>query len=71
MTSEVALHEAGHVLVGLNTRRKLLRVWVRGGEGCVDFEPFRWFYEWDLRARDREKQHLRMENVRVLEVVEQ
>jgi hypothetical protein len=43
MTSEVAVHEAGHVLVGLKTVRKLLRVWVRGGEGCVEFEPFRWF----------------------------
>jgi hypothetical protein len=43
MTSEVAVHEAGHVLVGLKTGRKLLQVWVRGGEGCVDFEPFRWF----------------------------
>jgi hypothetical protein len=30
MTSEVAAHEAGHVLVGLKTGRKLLRVWVRG-----------------------------------------
>src|SRR5690242_7308772 len=43
MTSAVAVHEAGHVLVGLKTRRKLLRVWVRGGEGCVEFGPFRWF----------------------------
>jgi hypothetical protein len=43
MTSAVAVHEAGHALVGLNTGRKLLRVWVRGGEGCVEFEPFRWF----------------------------
>jgi hypothetical protein len=43
MTSAVAVHEAGHALVGLNTRRKLLRVWVRGKEGCVEFEPFRWF----------------------------
>jgi hypothetical protein len=43
MTSAVAAHEAGHVLVGLKTGRKLLRVWVRGGEGCVEFEPFRWF----------------------------
>jgi hypothetical protein len=42
-TSEVAAHEAGHVLVGLKTGRKLLRVWVRGGAGCVEFEPFRWF----------------------------
>src|SRR5262245_40826146 len=43
MTNAVAVHEAGHVLVGLKTGRKLLRVWVRGGEGCVDFEAFRWF----------------------------
>ena len=43
MTIAVAVHEAGHVLVGLNTGRKLLRVWVRDGEGCVEFEPFRWF----------------------------
>jgi hypothetical protein len=43
MTSAVAVHEAGHVLVGTDTGRKLLRVWVRGGEGCVQFEPFRWF----------------------------
>src|SRR5262245_40173539 len=43
MTSEVAAHEAGHVLVGLKTGRKLLRVWVGGKEGCVEFEPFRWF----------------------------
>jgi hypothetical protein len=43
MTSEVAVHEAGHVLVGLKTRRKLLRVWVQCGEGCVEFGPFRWF----------------------------
>jgi hypothetical protein len=43
MTSAVAIHEAGHVLVSLKTGRKLLQVWVRGGEGCVDFEPFRWF----------------------------
>ncbi len=43
MTSAVAVHEAGHVLVGLKTGRKLLQVWVRGSEGCVDFEPFRWF----------------------------
>ncbi len=43
MTSAVAVHEAGHVLVGLKTGRKLLRVWVQGKEGCVEFEPFRWF----------------------------
>jgi hypothetical protein len=43
MVSAVAFHEAGHALVGLKTGRKLLRVWVRGGEGCVDFEEFRWF----------------------------
>src|SRR5262249_39914327 len=43
MTSAVAVHEAGHVLVGLKTGRKLLQVWVRGGEGCVDFEACRWF----------------------------
>ena len=43
MTNAVAVHEAGHVLVGLNTGRKLLCVWVRGKEGCVEFEPFRWF----------------------------
>jgi hypothetical protein len=30
MTSAVPAHEAGHVLVGLKTGRKLLRVWVRG-----------------------------------------
>jgi hypothetical protein len=42
MASAVAVHEAGHVLVGLNTGRKLLRVWVRGKEGCGEFEPFRW-----------------------------
>jgi hypothetical protein len=43
MTNTIAVHEAGHVLVGLTTGRKLLQVWVRGNEGCVDFEPFRWF----------------------------
>jgi hypothetical protein len=43
MTSEVAVHEAGHVLVGLNTGRKVVEVWVRGNEGCVEFEPFRSF----------------------------
>jgi hypothetical protein len=43
MTSAVAAHEAGHVLVGLNTGRKVVKVWVRGKEGCVEFEPFRWF----------------------------
>jgi hypothetical protein len=43
MTSAVAIHEAGHALVGLKTGRKLLRVRVRGKEGCVEFEPFRWF----------------------------
>jgi hypothetical protein len=43
MTSAVAIHEAGHVLVGLKTGRELLQVWVRGDEGCVEFEPFRWF----------------------------
>src|SRR5262249_15532651 len=37
------LREAGHALVGLKTGRKLLQVWVRGGEGCVEFQPFRWF----------------------------
>jgi hypothetical protein len=42
MTSAVAAHEAGHVLVGLKTGRKLLQVWVRGNEGCVEFGPFRW-----------------------------
>ena len=41
MTSAVAVREAGHVPVGLTTGRKL-QVWVRGGEGCVEFEPFRW-----------------------------
>ena len=41
MTSAVAIHEAGHVLIGLKAGRKLLRVWVRGKEGCVKFEPFR------------------------------
>jgi hypothetical protein len=30
-----------HRLVGLNTGWKLLRVWVQGDEGCVEFEPFR------------------------------
>ncbi len=43
MASVVAVHEAGHLLVGLKTGRKLLQVWVRGDEGCVEFEPFRWF----------------------------
>ncbi len=43
MTSAVAVHEAGHVLVGLKTGRELLEVWVQGNEGCVDFEPFCWF----------------------------
>jgi hypothetical protein len=43
LTSAVAVHEAGHALIGLKTGRKLVRVWVRGGEGCVEFEPFRWF----------------------------
>jgi hypothetical protein len=42
-TSAVAIHEAGHVLVGLKTGRKVVEVWVRGKEGCVEFEPFRWF----------------------------
>jgi hypothetical protein len=41
--SAVAVHEAGHVLVGLKTGRKLLQVWVRSAEGSVDFEPFRRF----------------------------
>ncbi len=43
MTSAVAVHEAGHVLVGLKTGRKVVEVWVRGNEGCVEFAPFRWF----------------------------
>ena len=43
MTSRVAFHEAGHVLVGLMTGRKVVEGWVRGKEGCVEFEPFRWF----------------------------
>lgn len=51
MTSAVAVHEAGHVLVGLKTRRKLLRVWVQGREGCVEFEPFRWFPGGVVRIR--------------------
>ena len=25
------------------TGRKVVEVWVRGKEGCVEFEPFRWF----------------------------
>jgi hypothetical protein len=41
--SASAVHEAGHVLVGLSTGRRVVEVWVRGKEGCVDFEPFRWF----------------------------
>ena len=40
MTSEVAVHEVGHDLVGLKTERKPLQAWVQGGEGCVDFEAF-------------------------------
>ncbi len=43
MTSEVAVHEAGHPLVGLKTGRRVVEMWVRGKEGCVEFEPFRWF----------------------------
>ena len=43
MTSAIAVHEAGHVLVGLKTGRKVVEVWVRGKEDCVKFEPFRWF----------------------------
>jgi hypothetical protein len=43
MTSTVAFHEAGHVLLALMTGRKVVEVWVRGKEGCVEFEPFRWF----------------------------
>ncbi len=42
-TSAVAIHEAGHVLVGLETGREIVAVWVRGKEGCVEFELFRWF----------------------------
>jgi hypothetical protein len=41
MTSAVAAHEAGHVLVGLATGRKVVEVWVRGKEDCVKFAPFR------------------------------
>ena len=40
MTSEVAVHEVGHDLVGLKTERKPLQAWVQGGEGSVDFEAF-------------------------------
>jgi hypothetical protein len=43
MTSRVAFHEAGHVLVGVMTGRKIVEVWVEGKEGCVEFEPLRWF----------------------------
>jgi hypothetical protein len=43
MTSRVAVHEAGHALVGLMTGRKVVEVWVESKEGCVEFEPFRWF----------------------------
>jgi len=43
MTSEVAVHEAGHFLVGLKIGRKVVDVWVQGKEGCVEIEPFRWF----------------------------
>jgi hypothetical protein len=43
MASRIAIHEAGHVLVGLMTGRKVVEGWVRGKEGCVEFEPFRWF----------------------------
>ena len=43
MTRAVAAHEAGHVLVGLDTGRRVVEVSVRGREGWVDFEPFRWF----------------------------
>jgi hypothetical protein len=35
--------EAGHALVGLMTGRKVVEAWVRGKEGCVEFEPLRWF----------------------------
>jgi hypothetical protein len=43
MTSRIAVHEAGHVLVGLMTGRKVVEVWLEDKEGCVEFEPFRWF----------------------------
>src|SRR5215831_13209446 len=43
MTSRIAFHEAGHVFVGLMTGRKVVEVWLEGKEGCVEFEPFRWF----------------------------
>ena len=42
MTGEVTVYKVGYVLVGLKTGRKLLHVWVRGNEGCVEFGPFRW-----------------------------
>jgi hypothetical protein len=43
MTSRVAVHEAGHVLVGLMNGRQVVEVWVEGKGGCVEFEPFVWF----------------------------
>jgi hypothetical protein len=51
MASAVAVHEAGHVLVGMRTGRKLLQVWVRGCEGCVEFEAFQWFPGGVVRVR--------------------
>jgi hypothetical protein len=39
---ETAVHEAGHVVVGLATGRKVLSVGVRGEEGLADFEPWVW-----------------------------
>jgi hypothetical protein len=53
MTSRIAFHEAGHVLVGVMTGRKVVEVWVRGKEGRVEFEPFRWFPGGVARIRRR------------------
>jgi hypothetical protein len=47
MTSTVAVHEAGHVLVGLNTGRKVVEVWVWDNEDCVD-GPSVAFSGWDF-----------------------
>ena len=40
MASAVAVHEAGHVLVGLKTGRKLLQVRVWGGAACSPIGGF-------------------------------
>jgi hypothetical protein len=56
MTNAVAVHEAGHVLVGLNTGRKLLQVWVRGNEGCVD-GPSEAFFGWEFSVIVRLSAH--------------